>query len=158
MYLNHIEAYLLCQHCGLSKACNDLLNLALGHPSDIGCHCIVQLFAQLIWCDFLHQHTGNVFEHRHHIGIALMQLGADLAICTVGNLYDFPIECKAFLIEQEFFKFAFPDRNIPDNKHCTAALGNTADFGKTFLVGQSECCRDKDDAIFQLYPAIIDGT
>ena len=56
MYLNHIEACLLCQHCGLAKACNDLLNLALGHPGDIGCHCIVQLFAQLIQCD-LHQHN-----------------------------------------------------------------------------------------------------
>ncbi len=57
MYLNHIEACLLCQHCGLAKACNDLLNLALGHPGDIGCHCIVQLFAQLIQCDLLHQHN-----------------------------------------------------------------------------------------------------
>ena len=158
MYLHHIKTGLFCQHRRFSKPTDDGLNLPFGHLRDVRSHFSVQLFPQLVGGNLLHQNAGNVLEHRQQVGITLMQLGTDFTVRIVSNFHDLLVKCKPFGIKQRFFKFAFANRNIPNDDHGTAALCDGTDFGEVFLIRQSKRCRCKNDAVFQLHPTIVDRT
>ena len=134
------------------------MDLPLRHIGNVRCHFCIQFFPHLIRGDFFQQQTGNVFEHRQQIGIALVQLGTDFAIRIMGDFHDLLVECKAFGVKQRFFKSAFAHRDIAHDDHGTAALCNGTDLCKVFFIRQPECCRRKDDAVFQLHPTIMDRT
>ena len=148
MHLHHIKASLFCQCCCFAESADDLMDLPLRHIGNVRCHFCIQFFPQLIRGDLLQQDAGNVFEHRQQVGIALVQLGTDFAICIMGDFHDLLVECKAFGVKQRFFKFAFAHRDIAHDDHGTAALCNGTDLCKVFFIRQSECCRRKNDAVF----------
>ena len=96
MHLHHIKAGLFCQHRRFSKPADDFMDLPLRHIGNVRSDFGVQLFPQLIRGDFFQQQTGNIFEHRQQIGIALVQLSTDFAIRIMGDFHDLLVECKAF--------------------------------------------------------------
>ena len=96
MHLHHIKAGLFCQCCCFAESADDLMDLPLRHIGNVRCHFCIQFFPQLIRGDFFQQQTGNVFEHRQQVGIALVQLGTDFAIRIMGDFHDLLVECKAF--------------------------------------------------------------
>ena len=104
VHLHHVEPSLFCQHRRLAEACEDGLDLPLRHFGDVRLHFGVQLFAQLVRGELFGQHGGDVFEHRQHVGIALVQLGADLAIRLVGDLHDLLIKREAPLHRRGIFR------------------------------------------------------
>ena len=158
MHLHHIKASLFCQCCCFAESTDDLMDLPLRHIGNVRCHFCIQFFPQLVRGYFFQQQTGNVFEQGRQIGIALVQLGTDFAIRIMGDFHDLLVECKAFGVKQRFFKFAFAHRDIAHDDHGTAALCNGTDLCKVFFIRQPECCRRKDDAVFQLHPTIMDRT
>lgn len=86
-----------------------------------------------------------------------MELGAELAVCGVGDLCELLIKCKALGIEERLLKPAFAHRDIPDDDHGAAALGECAVFCKGLLVRQAEGSGRKKNAVLQPQPAVIDG-
>ena len=142
-------------HRRLAEAREDGLDLPLRHFGDVRLHFGVQLFAQLVRGELFGQHGGDVFEHRQHVGIALVQLGADLAIRLVGDLHDLLIKREPLCIEEGFFELALPHRHIPDDEHRAAALGQPPDLGKVFFVRQAEGSGRKNDAVLQLQAPIV---
>ena len=94
MHLYHIKASLFCQCCCFAESADDLMDLPLRHISNVRCHFCIQFFPQLIRGDFFQQQTGNVFEHRQQIGIALVQLSTDFTVCIVRDLHDFLIKSE----------------------------------------------------------------
>ena len=158
MHLHQIKTGLFCQCCCFAESADDLMDLPLRQMGNVGCHFLVQLFPQLIRGDLLQQNAGNVLEHGQQVGIALVQLGADFAIRIVRNLHDFLIKSEPLGIKQRFFKFAFAHRNIADDDHGTAALCDRTDLCKIFFLRQTKRGRRKNDAVFQLHPAIVDRT
>ena len=155
MHLHHVKACLLCQQSRLAEPGNNLLNLLLRQPGDVGRNLLVQLFPQLIGGYFLHQHPGNILEHCHHVGIGLVQLGANLAVCIMGNFRQLLVEGKALVVKQGLFKFALAHRHVTNNNQGAATLGNGTDFCKIILVRQAKGGRRKNNAVFQLHSAII---
>ena len=95
MHLHHIKTGLFCQHRRFSKPADDGPDLSFGHLCNVRSDFGVQLFPQLIRGDFFQQQTGNVFEHRQQIGIALVQLSTDSAVCIVRDLHDFLIKSES---------------------------------------------------------------
>lgn len=79
----------------LAESTDDLMDLPLRHIGNVRCHFSIQFFPQLIRGDSFQQQAGDVFEHRQQIGIALVQLGTDFAICIVCDLHDFLIKSES---------------------------------------------------------------
>ena len=97
-------------------------------------------------------------RYLEHIGVGLVQLGADTAIVVVNQLGQFSVEGKAFLIKQRLLKLTFADRYIADDNHGAAARSDFADFFKVFVLRKAKSGRSKDDTVFQFQTAVIDGT
>ena len=95
MHLHHIKASLFCQCCCFAESADDLMDLPLRHIGDVRCHFCIQFFPKLIRGDFFQQQTGNILEHRQQIGIALVQLSTDFAVCIVRDLHDFLIKSES---------------------------------------------------------------
>ena len=157
VHLHHVEARLSGQQGGFPEPVEDALELALGQLGDVGADGIVQLLPQLVGGELLRQEGGKVLEHRQQVGVALVELGAELAVCGVGDLCKLLIKGKALGIEERLLKPAFAHRDIPDDDHGAAALGECAVFCKGLLVRQAEGGGRKKNAVLQPQPAIIDG-
>ena len=95
MHLYHIKTSLFCQCCCFAESTDDFMDLPLRHIGNVRCHFCIQFFPQLVRGDFFQQQTGNVFEHRQQIGIALVQLSTDSAVCIVCDLHDFLIKSES---------------------------------------------------------------
>ena len=96
MHLHHIKTGLFCQHRRFSKPADDGPDLPFGHLCNVRSDFGVQFFPQLIRSDLLQQDAGNVLEQGQQVGIALVQLGTDFAIRSMGDFHDLLVECKAF--------------------------------------------------------------
>ena len=155
--LHHIEPGFDSQHGGLAEAVDDLMDLAGGQLADVRGNLGIQQGTQLLHGNLLRQNAGHVFEHGQHIGVGLVQLGADTAIVVVNQLGQFSVEGKAFLIKQRLLKLTFADRYIADDNHGAAARSDFADFFKVFVLRKAKSGRSKDDTVFQFQTAVIDG-
>ena len=157
VHLHHVKARLLCQHSSLAKARDDLMDLFLGHLGDVGAHGIVHPLPQLVGGDLFHQHPRNALDDGHHVGIGLVELGADLAAVFVGSLADLLIEGKALFVKQGLLKPALGHRHVADDDHGAATLGQPLHLRQIFLVRKAEGGGSKDDAVLQLHSTVING-
>ena len=133
------------------------MDLFLGHLGDVGAHGIVHPLPQLVGGDLFHQHPRDALDDGHHVGIGLVELGADLAAVLVGSLADLLIEGKALFVKQRLFEPALGHRHVADDDHGAAALGQPLHLRQIFLVRKAEGGGSKDDAVLQLHSTVING-
>ena len=129
VHLHHVKARLLRQHSSLAKARDDLMDLFLGHLGDVGAHGIVHPLPQLVGGDLFHQHPRDALDDGHHVGIGLVELGADLAAVFVGSLADLLIEGEALFVKQGLLKPALGHWHVADDDHGAAAPGDFLQLG-----------------------------
>ena len=134
-----------------------LMDLFLGHLGDVGAHGIVHPLPQLVGGDLFHQHPRDALDDGHHVGIGLVELGADLTAVFVGSLADLLIEGKALFVKQRLLEPALGHRHVADDDHGAAALGQPLHLCQIFLVRKAEGGGGKDDAVLQLQSTVING-
>ena len=155
--LHHIEPGFDSQHGGLAEAVDDLMDLAGGQLADVRGNLGIQQGTQLLHGNLLRQNAGHVFQHGQHIGVGLVQLGADAAVIAVDDFDQLLIMGEAFFIKKRFLKLAFADGDVTDDNHGAAACGDLADLFKVFVLRKAKGGRGKNDTVFQFQTAVIDG-
>lgn len=92
--LDHVESRLAGLDGRGTEAGGHLPDLLRGKPADVGADLLVEQGTEVLHADLFGQHARHIFEHRLHVGVALVKLGAGQAVFPMNRVREFAVGGK----------------------------------------------------------------